>query len=59
MLTRKDYELIADMIATTRMGVNSWTNGQDALDDLVTNLGFALALDNPRFDRDKFSEACR
>lgn len=58
-MTRKDYQLIADMIVATRDGVNSWTNGNDALDDLVTNLGFALALDNPRFDRDRFSEACR
>jgi hypothetical protein len=57
-MTKKDYQLIADMIATTRTGVNSWTNGNDALDDLVGNLGFAFALDNPRFDRDKFEAAC-
>jgi hypothetical protein len=55
-MTKKDYQLIAGMIAETRKNT---TATHDALAELVENLSFAMLLDNPRFDRDKFEAACR
>jgi hypothetical protein len=54
-MSKKDYQLIAEMVSVTRKNT---TATHDALDELVENLGFAMLLDNPRFDRDRFREAC-
>ena len=52
-MTRKDYELIADVIK----------NLDEVIDEtvfavLVVRLAGALAGDNPRFDGVKFAQAC-
>lgn len=55
-MSRKDYEMIAAVIR--------WRVNNPGLVDKLTlgliaaDLGMALKADNPRFDRDKFLEAC-
>jgi hypothetical protein len=58
-MTKKDYQVIAEAISNTRDGVTSFENGQETLDRLIENLGFAFRLDNDLFDRDKFRTACQ
>ena len=60
-MTRKDYVMIADSI---RGAINFETefNNNEAGADAIKKFSFALALtlqaDNPRFDRDRFLDAC-
>ena len=51
-MTRKDYKLIAEVIA-----VNMFDSYEGKV-DLVDNLANKLEQDNPRFDRARFLEAC-
>lgn len=51
-MTRKDYELIAGVIAT------AWHGSADTRADLSNRFADELESTNPRFDRDKFLEAC-
>jgi hypothetical protein len=51
-MTRKDYELIAEVIAT------SWHYSQDSMEDLAYRFADLLEEDNPRFDRHRFLVAC-
>jgi hypothetical protein len=51
-MTRKDYVIIADAIAT------SWHHSADSKADIARNLADALQADNPRFDRARFLDAC-
>lgn len=51
-MTRKDYKLIAEVIAV------SWFGSAELKADLVNNLADKLEQDNPRFDRAKFLTAC-
>ena len=51
-MTRKDYVMIADVIAT------SWHGSQDLKESLAYNMADALEADNPRFDRARFLVAC-
>ena len=54
-MTRKDYQLIADVFANFgKMIELEETIGAD----LARNLADALQADNPRFDRDRFLTAC-
>ena len=50
-MTRKDYELITRVI---RNAVMPW----QVRSDLVANLAWDLKKDNPRFDMDRFVQAC-
>lgn len=50
-MTRKDYVLIADALASTPLPDRE-------RDALVRSLSRALAQDNPRFDPSRFKEAC-
>ena len=60
-MTRKDYELIASAIAEvrTRLLSNSgeWSDEMNVVRDVVESIGQRLALDNPRFDFDRFEKA--
>ena len=49
-MTRKDYQLIADVFARSA--------GDDIAKFLAVNLADKLKQDNPRFDADKFLTAC-
>ena len=58
MMSKHDYELIARVLRETS-GNETYRQGAYALfNDLVFALAFELAQDNPRFDRDRFIEAC-
>jgi hypothetical protein len=51
-MTRKDYILIAEVIAT------SWHASAESKRELAVNMASKLWLDNPRFDRARFLVAC-
>ena len=57
-MTRKDYILIADCIYRASL-TNPATAHRLALCDAALLLASALQADNPRFDRDRFLEACK
>ena len=51
-MTRKDYELIAEVIAT------AWHGSEDTQADLSHKMADALEGTNPRFNRELFLTAC-
>ena len=51
-MTRKDYVMIADTIAT------AWHASADSKADLAYKFADVLEEDNPRFDRARFLTAC-
>ena len=56
-MTKKDYQLIAGSLRMT----NEWNGGairRDLFVILCENLANALNRDNPRFDHQRFLEAC-
>lgn len=56
-MTRKDYELIAAAIKQNRR--TSPKGDIISASDFVATLAARLAEDNPRFDKQKFVEACK
>jgi hypothetical protein len=52
IMTRKDFELIAEVIAT------SWSGSGELKNALAVNMADALQSTNPRFDRARFIAAC-
>lgn len=64
-MTRKDYELIAAAVRNAYKGVNPFTDTPDTrqqIKDGICRASMAiadrLAEDNPRFDRERFLDAC-
>ena len=60
-MTRKDYQLIAEVIAGAINYEAEFNNneiGADALKKLSVSLAMALRADNPRFDTNRFFDAC-
>lgn len=60
-MTRKDYVIIADSIKGSINYEQSFNNNQaavSALRFLALTLSSSLEEDNPRFDRDRFLDAC-
>jgi hypothetical protein len=60
-MTRKDYQLIAGTIAPLVKGLSSeecFTHHLPVMRELVNTLSDKLEIDNPRFNRAKFWEAC-
>ena len=55
-MTKKDYEKIAAEIWLVRLMANS---DQVTLDRVASCLAVVFKEDNPRFQMDKFLEACR
>jgi hypothetical protein len=53
-MTRRDFQLIADVIAETRATFGDYP----PIDQLITRMGTALYGTNPRFDRGRFERAC-
>ena len=51
-MTRKDYILIAEVIAT------SWHGSAELKSEIANNMADALAGTNPLFNRAKFLDAC-
>lgn len=60
-MTRKDYQLIADALRHARPLAPPSTSilraAHYTLDSAARHLAEALALDNPRFDRERFLKA--
>lgn len=55
MFTKEHYNIIAKIIADT----HTWTDGEDeVIYDIVERLIEEFANDNPRFDAQKFRNAC-
>jgi len=64
-MTKKDYELIAKAINDVYFGLRTHSPATDTreigvqtLGRLVANLGQRLQQDNPKFNPDRFMEAC-
>lgn len=63
-MTRKDYELIAQVLATNRprpsmyIAINDYKAAKHIHDSIVSDLADELQWDNPAFNRAKFVEAC-
>jgi len=55
-MTRKDYELIAEAIATTRG--HAYADQLYIVDWIASDVAEALRTTNPRFDREWFLKAC-
>lgn len=64
-MTRRDFELIALVVSTASEAVQDFTEANDdppTPAEVLYGLSFAfaeaLALTNPRFDRERFLKAC-
>lgn len=55
-MTRKDFELIADIISAVRTETEGTVDG--VLDNLTRKFADVLYGTNPRFDRGRFERAC-
>lgn len=51
-MTKKDFEMIAEVIAT------AWHGSQETRTDLSNKMADALENTNPRFNRELFLTAC-
>lgn len=61
MFTRQHYKAIAEIIKAQKDLTGVFAGKQFAaqkIDDIATGLADYFAKDNPRFDRDKFLQAC-
>ena len=60
-MTKKDYILIAKVLNAVRdsYGKNWSPNLFRALDDVENKFSAVLKQENPKFDVDKFTQACR
>jgi hypothetical protein len=59
-MTKKDYELIAEMIREARRETETTPMAaMEAIDNLTLGLSVALRQDNPRFDHVRFVAACK
>ena len=63
-MTKKDYELIASVIATNYLHSHLWSNedkregAETAVECIAEDMADMLAADNLRFDRNRFLRAC-
>lgn len=58
IMTKKDFQLIADAINLSRKGVVMDGSAMAFADELVRTLCVVLKKDNPRFDSVRFKRAC-
>lgn len=58
-MTKKDYELIAQVFNNRKpYDMNEGNADADMFWNLMRGLSYELRLQNPRFDADKFINAC-
>jgi len=61
-MTKKDYKIIAGVIARYKERLSGYSDTQDieltVVRELTEELARAMHHDNPRFDKDKFYKAC-
>lgn len=58
MMTRKDFEAIAEIISDERTAATS-RDEHDRIDGIMLSLAKWLATTNPSFDRGRFIAACQ
>jgi hypothetical protein len=60
MFTKKDFELVAEVLRKTPLGGYHGLDAGEAmlLEDLADNFAAEFKRSNPRFDRDRFVAAC-
>lgn len=56
-MTKKHFEAIARIIREVKQGVET-QGGVDAVNDITEKLSTFFKQDNPRFDKNRFEEAC-
>ena len=54
-MTKKDYKIIAKAISQARLNIPDLLN----VPNLITQLSREFLRDNPRFDQNRFEEACK
>jgi len=57
-MTKKDFELIAEVLREAVEEAEGNLNQEATLESLVIDFTNILSMKNPRFDRDKFFIAC-
>lgn len=57
-MTRKDYQLIAEVLSNLNDDFNNGGSDEVSLALVAGNIANALQLENPRFDRNRFLVAC-
>lgn len=60
-MTKKDYELIARAIKrqwTIQVSITGTGDKSLAIHETALRIAYALKTENPRFDKDKFLQAC-
>jgi hypothetical protein len=58
-MTRKDYVLIAEILKASNENWEGFApEGCEAVVGLARSLAFRFQMDNPRFDRARFLDAC-
>jgi hypothetical protein len=57
-MSRKDYQLIANVLRETREALGMDPACEDAIATIQSRLAAALLRDNPRFDPYRFGKAC-
>ena len=58
MMTRRDYRAFAEILKTQRQFFKEGEDGLTVLDTVAVLMAQYLIQDNPRFNRDKFLNAC-
>lgn len=59
MLTKKHFKAIAEIIRTSRDVIITYTSNKPIAEcDVAEHLADYFATQNPRFDRQKFLDAC-
>lgn len=57
-MTRKDFQLLANVIAASMEAQRSYEQAREAIVGFAINLATMLAISNPRFNRTMFLKAC-
>lgn len=57
MMSRIDYTIIAGAVNDARK-VTMAAEAQEGISEVINQLCFSLKIANPRFDEEKFREAC-
>lgn len=56
-MSKKDYELIAGAVKLSVENMDKPAH-KDTLESVLYSIAWHLSIDNPRFDRQRFIEAC-
>ena len=57
-MTKRDYELIAAVIATNCRDCHTWSVADERIEGIAEDMADAFEAVDPRFDRKRFLQAC-